>query len=137
MDESLERITSIRRRMYLAPGARWSFALAVVALGIGVFLWGTAYKVSLYQSSPIHNKVPIAKLSTLTSKANKDQVESATTPRNLTALPMLFDLVLTFFVLDLCSGCRLEETVTQVRSITRIYFPPAGFLRPPPNPHHG
>jgi hypothetical protein len=123
--------------MYLAPGARWSFALTVVALGIGVFLWGTAYKVSLYQSSPIHNKVPIAKLSTQKSNANKDEVESATTPRNLTALPMLFDLALILFVLDLCSGCRLTETLTQPRSVLLSYFPPAGFLRPPPFPHHG
>jgi hypothetical protein len=104
---------------------------------IGVFLWGTAYKWSLYESSPIHNKVPEAKLLTDAGKATRDLVELATTTRPVTALPLLLDLVLFFFALSLHCMAMSLLPAKRPRRLRHIYFPPANFLRPPPFPLQG
>ncbi len=102
-----------------------------------MFLWGTAYKMSLYESSPIHNKVPVAKLSTQAGATNKEQATSAATPRNAAAYPLLLVLALFFFALNLLACASPAETLHKPHSFYLSYLPSAGFLRPPPFPLHG
>ena len=111
--------------------------VSILLLGFGVFLWGTAYKMSLYESSPIHNKVPVAKLLTDSNKASRDQMGSAATPRPLQAFPLLLDLALFFFALSLLSGDSPAATVETRKRPAQLHFPPAQFLRPPPFLLHG
>ncbi len=134
MDSDLDKSASICRRMNVAQWARRSFVLSILVLGLGVFLWGMAYKMSLYESSPIHNKVPVAKLSSQASSAHKDRIEAALTPRNVTAIPLLLELTLAIVVFSLCSGYRFDGATEKQRRFCSFHFPPALFLRPPPFP---
>ena len=111
--------------------------LFILVLGTGVFLWGMAYKMSLYESSSMHNQIPVAKLSTQASSANKDQVESATTPRSLTAFPLLLDLALFLLGLSLRPWRFLAGPADKLQQFSTSSFPPADFLRPPPFLFHG
>ncbi|WP_157439791.1 hypothetical protein [Terracidiphilus gabretensis] len=133
----MEKFTSIHRSMNLAQWTRRSFALAILALGIGVFFWGTAYKMSLYESSPIHNKVPVAKLLTESGKANKDQVESTAMPHRWIESTLLLDLALLTFALGLQLVCASKISESEPQWLAQFHFPPAQFLRPPPFPLHG
>ena len=111
--------------------------MSILALGIGVFLWGTAYKMSLYESSPIHNKVPVAKLLTDSGKANRNQAESAAMPHRLAEPTLLLDLALLVFVLCLQPTGAPRMSESEPPWLAQFHFPPAQFLRPPPFPLHG
>lgn len=93
--------------------------------------------MSLYESSPMHNKVPVAKLSNLANAANKDKAVSATMSRTLTALSLLLDFAVLLFALNLQPPSSAAEFAD--KPIRRLFlrFPPASFLRPPPFPLHG
>jgi len=113
------------------------FLFAILVLGAGVFSWGTAYKMSLYRISPIHNKVPVAKLSTQSGTAIKDQIESATMPRPVMAFRWLLDLALFVFALTVLLAFHIFTLAREPRRLFSLYFPPASFLRPPPFSFHG
>jgi hypothetical protein len=134
---SLGRIATIRRSMNLVRWARGGCVLLILALGIGVFLWGTAYKMSLYESSPIHNKIPIAKLSSQASTADKDKADSATTPDFVPALPLLFDLALLVFALHQLVRFSRRTPADEPHRLVAFLSPPALFRRPPPFSYHG
>ncbi len=123
--------------MNLARWVRTGIVVFIVVLGLGVFLWGTAYKMSLYESSPIHNKVAVAKLLTDSGKTSRDQAQSAAAPRPVTIFPILLDLALFFFALSLHRGNASIASRNRPQRPAQLYFPPARFLRPPPSPLHG
>jgi hypothetical protein len=123
--------------MDLARWARTGIVLFIAALGLGVFLWGTAYKMSLYKSSPMHNKVAVAKLLTDSGKTSRDQAQSAVTSHPVTIFPILLDLALFFFALSLHRGNASIVSRNRPQRLAPLYFPPALFLRPPPFPLHG
>jgi hypothetical protein len=128
----LEKLSSIRRSMNLAQWARTNCVFLILALGVGVFLWGTAYKLSLYESSPIHNKVPVAKLTTQASTADKDKADSATTPAPVSALPLLFDLTLLIFAFQQRTRWSRFMLADEPHRLAAFLSPPALFRRPPP-----
>jgi hypothetical protein len=121
----------------LAQWAQLGFILSILTLGLGVFLWGTAYKMSLYESSPIHNKVPVAKLSTQSSSENKDEAASVIVPHEQAVFPLLLDLA--FFILALSMRPCLShaENANKPQRFTSFYFYPVLFFRPPPFSFHG
>jgi hypothetical protein len=85
----------------------------------------------------MHNKVPVAKLLTQASAANKDQAASAATLHSATAYPLLLEMALFFFALNLLACASPAEILNKPHSFYLSYLPPAGFLRPPPFPLHG
>jgi hypothetical protein len=119
---------------------RWKYSITLtlmIVLSLGVFLWGTAYKFSLYKASPIYNKVPEAKLSTETGTANKDQTEHATVPANVPAFPSLFALALVTVIINPGPARFYIELCGKLTPLSTLYFPPARFLRPPPFSFYG
>jgi hypothetical protein len=123
--------------MNLTQWAQKNIALFIVVLGVGVFLWGTAYKLSLYESSPIHHKVAVAKLLTDSGKTDREQAQSAIASRPVVAFPILLNLALFFFALSLHHGKAAADSINKPQWLVQFYFPPATFLRPPPFPLHG
>ena len=131
--EVLQLSAATRRGVDPVQWSQSSFLFAILMLGAGVFLWGTAYKISLYESSPIHNKVPAAKLSTQARTANKDKMASAAAPRDLTASHLLFSMAILLLVLNPLLRRSTAERVNRPLRRWPLHFFPARFLRPPPS----
>lgn len=133
----MEAPPTTRHRVNFAQWSRRSFLLCILMLGAGVFFWGTAYKMSLYEGSPIHDKVPAAKLSTQASTANKEKVVSAMVPRNVTTLSLLINLAVLLFALDPQSRYFATRLIHSPSLRLQRHFSPERFLRPPPSPLYG
>ena len=119
---------------------RWKHSITLTlmfVLSLGVFLWGTAYKFSLYKASPIYNKVPVAKLSTETDTASRAQAELATAPVNAPAFPSIFVLALVVVTASLLPAPSHVEPASKLAQLSILYFSSARFLRPPPVSFHG
>lgn len=108
-----------------------------ISLGLVVFLWGTAYKLSLYKTSPMHNKVPVAKLCTRASDVAKIQVDAAVSGKIDQTVPLLIGMLLVRAVLREDPGhTPVAATDEPLQPLVRLKYPPALFLRPPPSLLH-
>jgi hypothetical protein len=109
----------------------WLMAAIVLITAASVFGWGTSYKLSLYKSATEQGKIPIAKLSTLSSDAAKADVEISVSPDRDVAVAVRAGSAVTL----------LPSVAAQFPTLPNDWRPcdflaawdsPALFLRPPP-----